>query len=250
MKVELPQVFMRKGRTFSVEAEQPIASGGRSSKEVYIVVSGQVLLHSSSVRGREFVIDVLKPGDLFGMAALLGAGHRVDAISLTRCTITAVDVATIERAMLAQPDFALSIVRFTLQHVMRRTAQAEDFALLSFGGRLAKLLLSVAADEGARIAKGSKFKCEYSQTLMADGRGVARDGKPAVAKMGRERTAVAFRQDHLPARSCRASADRRWLLRSGVGVTRRRTNRRPRPAAVSAPARSGIATDRACRCLP
>jgi CRP-like cAMP-binding protein len=95
MKVELPQVFLRKGRTFNVEAEQPSASRGRSSKEVYIVVSGQVLLHSSSVRGREFVIDVLKLGDLFGMAALLGAGHRVDAISLTRCTITAVDMATI-----------------------------------------------------------------------------------------------------------------------------------------------------------
>jgi CRP/FNR family transcriptional regulator, cyclic AMP receptor protein len=77
--------------------------------------------------------------------------------------------------MLAQPHFALSIVRFTLQHVMRRTAQAEDFALLSFGGRLAKLLLSVAADEGARIAKGSKFKCEYSQTLMARMVGASRE---------------------------------------------------------------------------
>jgi CRP/FNR family transcriptional regulator len=175
MKVELPQSFLRKGRTFNVEAEQPIASRGGSGKEVYIIISGQVLLHSSSVRGREFVIDVLKAGELFGMAALLSAGHRVDAIALTPCTITALDAASFEREILEQPDFALSIVRFTLQHVMRRTAQAEDFALLSFGGRLAKLLLNVAADEGIRIVKGSKFKCEYSQTLLARMVGASRE---------------------------------------------------------------------------
>ena len=75
MKVELPQLFLRKGRTFNVEAEQPIVSRGGSGKEVFVVVSGQVLLHSSSVRGREFVIDVLKSGDLFGMAAMLGSAR-------------------------------------------------------------------------------------------------------------------------------------------------------------------------------
>ena len=139
MKVELRQIFSAKGRTFNVEAEQPIVSRGGSSKEIYAVVSGQVLLHSSSVRGREFVIDVLKASDLFGLAPLLGAGHRVDAIALTRCTIAAVDVASVERAMLEQPDLALSMVRLTVRHLLRRTAQTEDFALLSFGGRLAKL---------------------------------------------------------------------------------------------------------------
>lgn len=175
MKVELRQIFSAKGRTFSVEAEQPIVSRGGSSKEIYAVVAGQVLLHSSSVRGREFVIEVLKASDLFGLAPLLGAGHRVDAIALTRCTIAAVDVASVERAMLEQPALALSMVRLTVRHLLRRTAQTEDFALLSFGGRLAKLLLNVADDQGARIAKGSKFKCEFSQTLMARMVGASRE---------------------------------------------------------------------------
>ena len=167
MKVELPQIFLRKGRTFNVEAEQPIISRGSNGTEIYAVVSGQVILHSSSVRGREFVIDVLKAGDLFGMATVLGAGHHVDAIALVRCTIAALDVASFERAIREQPDLALSVIRYTAHCLLRRTAQAEDFALLSFGGRLAKLLLNVAEDEGIRIAKGSKFNCEFSQTLMA-----------------------------------------------------------------------------------
>jgi CRP/FNR family cyclic AMP-dependent transcriptional regulator len=167
MKVELPQIFLRKGRTFDVEVEQPIVSRGGSSKEVFAVVSGQVILHSSSVRGREFVIDVLKAGDLFGLAPLLGTGYRVDAVALTRCTVAALDVASLERAMQEQSDVALSIMRVVVRHLMSRTAQAEDFALLSFAGRLAKLLLKTAEEQGTRIAKGSKFKCQYSQTLMS-----------------------------------------------------------------------------------
>jgi CRP/FNR family transcriptional regulator len=175
MKAELPQLFLAKGRTFNVEADQPIASRGGSSKEVYAVVSGQVLLHSSSVRGREFVIAVLKANDVFGLAPLLGAGHRVDAMSLTQCTIVALDVASLERAMREQPDLALSMVRLAVRYLLHRTTQAEDFALLSFGGRLAKLLLGIAEDVGVRIAKGSKFKCEFSQTLMARMVGVSRE---------------------------------------------------------------------------
>lgn len=175
MPFELPQGFLRSGRTFIVEAEQPIATRGVSAKEIYAVVSGRVLLHSSSVRGREFVIDVLKSGDVFGLAALLGAGHRVDAIALTRCTIAAFDVASVERGMKDQSDLATSLVKYTVSHLMRRTSQAEDFALLNFGGRLAKLLLNIAGDEGARIAKGAKFECEFSQTLMARMVGASRE---------------------------------------------------------------------------
>lgn len=175
MKVELPQIFLRKGRAFDVEAGQPIISRGGGGKDIFIVVSGQVLLHSSSVRGREFVIDVLKPGDLFGVAAWLGMGHWVDAISLTPCTIAALDVPSAERAIREQPDLALGVIRATVRRLMGRAMQAEDFALLSFAGRLAKLLLKIAEEQGTRIAKGSKFKCQYSQTLMARMVGVSRE---------------------------------------------------------------------------
>lgn len=167
MKLELPQYFLRHGKTFNVEAEQPIIMRGGGGKEVYAVTSGRVLLHSSSVRGREFVVDILKPGDLFGLAALLGGGQRVDAIALTQSTIAGLDVKSIERAMRDEPDMALAVVKCLVRHLLVRTQQAEDFALLSFGGRLAKLLLVVADERLPRIAKGSKFTCDFSQTLMA-----------------------------------------------------------------------------------
>jgi CRP-like cAMP-binding protein len=175
MKVELPQVFLRRGRSFNVAAEQPIVSRGGNGKEIYAIVSGQVLLHSSSVRGREFVIDVLSAGDMFGLATIVDSGHRIDAIALTRCTIAALDVAVFDRAMIEQPQLAMSILKYTVAVMLRRTSQAEDFALLSFGARLAKLLLGVADEQGVRIIKGSKFRCDFSRTLMARMVGASRE---------------------------------------------------------------------------
>jgi CRP-like cAMP-binding protein len=145
----------------------PIVTRGGGGKEIFIVVSGRVLLHSSSVRGREFIIELLKTGDLFGLAALFGGDQRVDAIALTQSAIVGLDVRTAERAIRQDQDFAFALTKYLVQHLLRRTEQAEDFALLSFGGRLAKLLLDVAGGQLTRIAKGSKFKCDYSQTLMA-----------------------------------------------------------------------------------
>jgi CRP-like cAMP-binding protein len=69
----------------------------------------------------------------------------------------------------------MNFVRYTVRCLLRRTAQAEDFDLLRFGGRLAKLLLNIAGDEDARIIKGAKFECEFSQTLMARMVGASRE---------------------------------------------------------------------------
>jgi CRP/FNR family transcriptional regulator len=175
MSLDFPQVFMRKGRIFEVEAEQSIVSRGSASEDIYIVVSGQVLLHSSSVRGREFAIEVIRKGELFGLAGLFGTGHRVDATALTSCTVAALNVSSLQREVQEQPELAVSILKYMARHLMRRTEQAEDFALLSFAGRLAKLLLGMAESQGVRIAKGCKFRCDYSQTLMARMIGVSRE---------------------------------------------------------------------------
>lgn len=176
MKFEKPQIFLREGRTFDVEPDQPLFARGGSRKDVYLLVSGQLLLYSSTVRGREFVIDIVKEGDLFGLASLLAdTRHEVDAITLTRCTVAAIDAAILRSLMARDPELAFSIVAQTVRHMLRRTTQAEGFALLGFAGRLAKLLLGMAEDQGVNLVKGCTFKREVSQALMARMIGVSRE---------------------------------------------------------------------------
>ena len=175
MVAELSHLFKNRGRKFDVEAGQSILSEATSGNDVFMVVSGQVLLHSSSVQGRDFIIDVLKSGDIFGFAAWLDVGYRIGAVSLTQSSVAALDVPTVERAIREEPDLALSFIRVTVHQLVSRALLAADFALLNFSGRLAKLLLKVAEDQGVKIVKGSKFKCQFSQTLLARMLGASRE---------------------------------------------------------------------------
>jgi CRP-like cAMP-binding protein len=176
MAFEVPQLFLREGRVIEVQPEQPVISRGDSPKDVYLVLSGLVILHSSSVLGREFVIEVLKEGEMFGTASLLGRpAHYLDAIALTPSRVAAIDAGNLERAMLREPELAMQVLRHFIDWLQRRTTQVEDFALLSFGGRLAKLLIGIAKDQGVKLENDATFRCEYSQTLIARMVGVSRE---------------------------------------------------------------------------
>jgi CRP/FNR family transcriptional regulator len=135
-----------------------------------------VLLQTSSVQGRQFVVDLIKPGQLFGFAAFLGSSaERLDAIALTPSRLAALDPATLEKAIEDNPQFALKLVRYFVKRLQRRTQQVEDLVMLSFSSRLAKWLLGLALDQGVRVEKGATFQCEFSQTLIAMLVGVSRE---------------------------------------------------------------------------
>jgi CRP/FNR family transcriptional regulator len=167
---------MNRGRIVEVEADQLIVSRNSRSTDMYMVMSGYVLLQTSSVQGRQFVVDLIKPGQLFGFAAFLGSTvERLDAIALTPNRLAALDPASLERAIEENPGFALKLVRYFVQRLQRRTQQVEDLVMLSFSSRLAKWLLGLAREQGVRVEKGASFQCEFSQTLIAMLVGVSRE---------------------------------------------------------------------------
>ena len=176
MLFEMPQAFLGLGRVIEIEADQLIVSRNDRSSEIYMVVSGYVLLQTSSVQGRQFVIDVIRPNQLFGFAAVLGsAAERVDATTLTACRLAALEPEVLEKAVADDPEFALNLVRYFIRRLQRRTQQVEDLVMLSFSSRLARWLVVAAEDQGVALEKGATFQCEFSQTLIASLIGVSRE---------------------------------------------------------------------------
>jgi CRP-like cAMP-binding protein len=176
MLFEMPQAFMNRGRIVEVEADQLIVSRNTRSTDMYMLMSGYVLLQTSSIQGRQFVVDLIKPSQLFGFAAFLGStAERLDAIALTPCRLAALDPASFEKAIEENPEFAVKLVRYFVKRLQRRTQQVEDLVMLSFSSRLAKWLLGLALEQGVRAEKGATFQCEFSQTLIAMLIGVSRE---------------------------------------------------------------------------
>jgi CRP-like cAMP-binding protein len=168
MLFEMPRVFLNRGRIVEVEADQLIVSRNSRSTDMYMVMSGYVLLQTSSVQGRQFVVDLIKPGQLFGFAAFLGStAERLDAIALIPSRLAALDPTNLEKAIEEDPEFAVKLVRYFVKRLQRRTQQVEDLVMLSFSSRLAKWLLELAHEQGVRVGRGATFQCEFSQTLIA-----------------------------------------------------------------------------------
>jgi len=170
----IAEFFRNSGRVFEVEAERSIVAMG-SIPNIHLVLSGQVLLHSSSVLGRELVLDVLKPGHLFGVSSLFGARAHFDVVAWTKCRLAAVESSVLERAILGQPALAMGLLEHCIAALQRRGKQVEDFALLSFPSRLAKCFLHLAEEQGVNLQKEAAFQCEFSQTLIARMVGVSRE---------------------------------------------------------------------------
>jgi CRP-like cAMP-binding protein len=176
MPLGLTQVFLSRGRMIEVEPGQIIVSRSSRTSDIYLVTSGEVLLQSSSVQGRQFVIDLVRPGELFGFTGVLGwPVDRLDAIAHQRSQIVGMEPAAFERALLEEPAFAHAVVLYFLKRLQRRTRQVEDFAMLSFGSRLARWLLELALTQSAKVEANATFTCDFSQSLIAMMIGVSRE---------------------------------------------------------------------------
>jgi CRP/FNR family transcriptional regulator len=174
--MEIASFFRSHGRIFEADVDQSIVSRGGKATDVHLVLTGRVLLHSSSPLGREFVYDVIKPGELFGLAAILKQTNaRLDAAALTRSTLAAIDSSVLERAMLDQPELAVQVLKHCVHFLKKRSAQLEDFALLSSPGRLAKWFMYLTDEQGIQVEAGATFQCDYPKSLIARMIGVSRE---------------------------------------------------------------------------
>lgn len=172
----LKDVFARHGKPLSFQPDETIISRGTRIARVFRVQSGQVLLHSASAGGREIAFDIVKPDEIFGfVAAVEGTKAIVDATALTRCELLVISRETFNDAIRSSPDAACEALSFVVRRLVRRTVQAQDLAVHSLRGRLARWVIGLARDQGCLIEKNVIIRLDFNQKLIAAMAGVSRE---------------------------------------------------------------------------
>lgn len=122
---------------------------------LHLVSTGVVRLTSVSPAGREVVVGVLGPGDLFGERALLDGGPSpVEARALQSSNLLAVPVAGIDAVVDRNPATATELLRLIAARLHRTSEALEETLLFDVGARVARRLLRLAIDHGESIAGG------------------------------------------------------------------------------------------------
>jgi CRP/FNR family cyclic AMP-dependent transcriptional regulator len=147
---------------------QMIFGQGDPGEALFVVSDGLVKVFVTSEDGDEIVLVTLRPPETFGELALIDGGARsASAETLKATTVLVLTRSTLLEVMTEHPALAESLLRALGAVVRRLTEQAADLVFLDLHGRVAKLLLALAADRGQTRGDETLLDLQMTQTNLA-----------------------------------------------------------------------------------
>ena len=130
-------------------AGQVVLLEGAASSVLYVVQAGRLKLYKTSPKGREQVLRLLRPGDMFNEVAVFDDGpNPASAQAIEDCTLYLLRKRDLVRFVAERPGIALAITRTFARRLREALALVEDLAFRDVTSRLAKILLE-GQDGGA-----------------------------------------------------------------------------------------------------
>jgi CRP-like cAMP-binding protein len=121
----------------------------------FMIVSGRIKVTILGDDGREVILSVLGPGDFFGEMALLDDEPRsATAIAIEECELLSLQRSDFESVIGNKPSISLALVRVLTARLRKANHQISTLALLDVYGRVARVLMDMARDEGRRLKDG------------------------------------------------------------------------------------------------
>ena len=149
---------------------------GDAEDRLYVVVSGKIKLGRSGSAGRENLLAVLGPGQMFGELSLFDPGPR----STTATAVTACDLRTLEHDELmgwltGRPEVAQSLLGQLAARLRRANDVVADLVFSDVPGRVAKQLLELAQRFGDQRDDGVHVHHDLTQEELAQLVGASRE---------------------------------------------------------------------------
>ena len=143
---------------------EPIYYMGDAATQVYIVREGKVKLSRISSTGKEKVLDIFEPGEIFGELSLYADEVRSDqAIAMERVKVAWLDRNELQRQISSKPAVAIDLLKLLSYRLTEAQDQIETLSFDKTSERLAKTLLRMGEDFGLRGHDG-KLKIHHSYT--------------------------------------------------------------------------------------
>ncbi len=170
----VPDDVLAQGRRRRLTAGQVLFREADLSTSVFVCVSGRVRLVVSAVAGRELLLDVLVPGDVFGdLSAIDGLGRSASAVAMDESVVVELSGADYLDAVRASPELALSSLRGLARQLRRANARIRAGETETVAARTAHLLLELA-DRFAGSGPGAAT-VPITQSDLADWLGTTRE---------------------------------------------------------------------------
>ncbi|HEX9339377.1 MAG TPA: Crp/Fnr family transcriptional regulator [Pseudonocardiaceae bacterium] len=153
-----------------------IFAEGEPGDRLYIIQSGKVKLGRKSPDGRENLLWIAGPADMFGELSIFDPGPRTSSAT----TVTDVRAVSMDRVMLREwinkrPDIAEQLLRVIARRLRRTNNMLAELIFTDVPGRVARALLQFAQRFGNQEAGLLRVTHDLTQEEIAQFVGASRE---------------------------------------------------------------------------
>jgi len=143
---------------------------------LYLVISGKVKLTRTAPDGRESLVSVHGPGDMFGELAMFDPTYRTStAVAITDARLAQIDHDDLRNVLATRPPVALLLLKALAQRLRRVTETNTNLIFTDVPGRVAKALLELADKFGTQTDEGIQVNHDLTQEELAQLVGASRE---------------------------------------------------------------------------
>jgi CRP-like cAMP-binding protein len=151
-------------------------SEGDQGDRLYVIVEGKMKLGTVSNDGRENLLSILGPGDMFGELSLFDLGPRAStATAVTDTRLLALKNDDLQQLLRNRPEVAFHLLKSLAQRLRRTASIVEDLVFSDVPGRVAKALLQLAHRFGSQNDEGIHVNHDLTQEELAQLVGASRE---------------------------------------------------------------------------
>jgi len=162
--------------TTSYGRNRMIYGPGTSSRSIYLVITGTVGISQVAEDGKEVLLEIVRPDELFGESAFLDVSRRSEhATTLQNATVMSWAVSEMEELVMRRPRLALALLQMLAQRNAEFRRRIESLSRDSIERRLARSLLHLSERHGTLAEDGSVRIMPLSHDLLGRYVGTSRE---------------------------------------------------------------------------
>lgn len=149
---------------------------GDEGDHLYVIVEGKLKLGTSSGDGRENLLSILGPGEMFGELSLFDPGPRTStATAVTDAKLLSLGHAKLIPWLKQNPEVALQLLGRLAQRLRRTNEAVGDLVFSDVPGRVAKALIDLGDRFGKETTDGLLVHHDLTQEELAQLVGASRE---------------------------------------------------------------------------
>jgi CRP/FNR family transcriptional regulator, cyclic AMP receptor protein len=159
-----------------LERGERLFAEGDAGDKLYIILAGKIKLTRAAPDGRENLLSVHGPGEMFGELSLFDPIPRTSsATAVTTARLAGLGHEDLRIWLSSRPDVAMHLLQALAQRLRRINDVKADLVFTDVPGRVAKALLDLAERFGTATPDGIQVNHDLTQEELAQLVGASRE---------------------------------------------------------------------------